>query len=161
MWKGVWNDLGNPDFSSKSTMTWNYLNSHPKTNVVFWSWCGEFFSASSANVDMYLSLMDSFEVDYHQVVFVSMTGHLDGTGLSGNLNQWNNQIRAYCRAHDKVLFDFADIESYDPDGNEYLSRGADNGCNYDNWQHNWARAGRTNMMKGWTGVSAVQRKPDR
>ena len=31
----------------------------------------------------------------------------------------NNQIRAYCNAHDKILFDFADIESYDPDGNYY------------------------------------------
>jgi hypothetical protein len=45
-----------------------------------------------------------------------MTGHLDGTGLDGNLYRGNNQIRDYCLANDKVLFDFADIESWDPGG---------------------------------------------
>ena len=45
-----------------------------------------------------------------------MTGHLDGGGTAGNLNVRNNQIRNYCIANDKILFDFADIESYKPNG---------------------------------------------
>jgi hypothetical protein len=56
------------------------------------------------------------ETDYPQVAFVYMTGHLDGIGISGNLNQRNNQIRQFCRAHNKVLYDFADIESMIPMG---------------------------------------------
>ena len=48
-----------------------------------------------------------------------MTGHLDGTGPSGNLYARNDQIRDYCVANGKVLFDFADIESWDPGGVYY------------------------------------------
>ena len=60
--------------------------------------------------------------------------------MDGNLNVRNNQIRAYCAANNKVLFDFADIESYDPDGNYYLDLGANDGCYYwiESVQHNWA-----------------------
>ena len=43
-----------------------------------------------------------------------MTGRLDGTGLNGTVNLRNEQIRNYARKHNKILFDFADIESYDP-----------------------------------------------
>jgi len=63
------------------------------------------------------------ENDFPGVLFIYMTGHLDGTGPSGNLYQRNNQIRAYCSANDKILFDFADIESYDPDGTYYPDEG--------------------------------------
>ena len=35
---------------------------------------------------------------------------------SGNVNQRNEQIRNYARNNNKILFDFADIESFDPDG---------------------------------------------
>jgi len=55
-----------------------------------------------------------------------MTGHLDGSGPTGNLYTRNNQIRDYARNNGKVLFDFADIESYDPAGNTYPD--ADDGC---------------------------------
>jgi hypothetical protein len=72
-----------------------------------------------------------------------MTGHLDGTGVEGNLHRRNEQIRAFCRADDKLLFDFADIESYDPDGAFYLDRGANDNCDYReggatrNWAQGW------------------------
>jgi len=71
-----------------------------------------------------------------------MTGHLDGTGEDGNLHQRNNQIRNYCLANNKVLFDFADTESYDPDGNYFLDRGANDGCYYSggNWADKWCGA---------------------
>ena len=60
-----------------------------------------------------------------------MTGHLDGSGSAGNLNLRNQQIRDYCLANNKILFDFADIESYNPDGAGFLDRFATDGCNYD------------------------------
>jgi hypothetical protein len=75
-----------------------------------------------------------------------MTGHLDGTGKNGNLTIRNNQIREYCRTHGKIIFDFADIESYDPDGSFYLDLGADDGCFYNtgsgrrNWAEDWCAA---------------------
>jgi len=111
-------------------------------NVVIWSWCGQVSDADQAYIDSYLSKMAQLEVEYPDVVFVYMTGHLDGTGEAGNLNVRNNQIRDYCVANDKVLFDFAEIESYDPDGSYFLDQGADDACDYDggNWAEEWCAA---------------------
>jgi len=83
--------------------------------------------------------MNQLEIDYPDVTFIYMTGHLDGTGESGNLHIRNNQIRQYCLANNKILFDFADIESYDPDGNYFLDLNADDNCDYDggNWAQEW------------------------
>lgn len=70
-----------------------------------------------------------------------MTGHLDGTGEQGNLNKRNNQIRNYCSQNNKILlFNFANIESYDPSGNYFLDKNVDDECNHteDGAQRNWA-----------------------
>jgi len=94
-------------------------------------------------------LMDGLEQAYPEVVFVYMTGHLEGNGVEGNLHARNEQVRAYCRSNDKVLYDFADIESYDPDGDtDYLALYGTDGCEYDtngdgdpwedgNWAEEW------------------------
>ncbi len=141
-------DLGNPDFSTWATLTSTYLNNpaNRDVNVVMWSWCGEVGWASEANINTYLSLMDGLEQKYGNVTFVYMTGHLDGTGVTGNLNQRNNQIRDWCRSHNRVLYDFADIESYDPDGNGYLALGANDACDYNGG--NWAQAWQNSHVKG-------------
>jgi len=83
--------------------------------------------------------MNQLETEYPSVIFVYMTGHLDGSGVSGNLHVRNNQIRTYCNVNNKMLFDFADIESYDPDGGYFLPFGADDGCYYNEWANNWAQ----------------------
>jgi hypothetical protein len=138
-------DLGNPDFTAWEAATRTYLNANTGVNVVVWSWCGQVSSASVANIDTYLSLMDGLESDYPGVTFVYMTGHLDGTGLDGNLHLRNEQIRAWCRSNNKVLFDFADIESYDPDGAWFGDMNANDACQYDSdgdssLDSNWAAA---------------------
>jgi hypothetical protein len=113
-------DLGNPDRVTWEALTRAYLNSTGgNRNVVMWSWCGQVSSASEADINTYLTLMSGLERDYPNVQFVYMTGHLDGSGPAGTLYQRNNQIRDFVRANNKILFDFADIESYDPDGNYY------------------------------------------
>ena len=139
-------DLGNPDFTQWEVETRNYLASNTDVNVIIWSWCGELSYATEDNVNTYLGLMSQLEKDFPGVTFVYMTGHLDGTGVSGNLNIRNDQIRDFCKANNKFLFDFADIESYDPDGNYYLDKNANDGCYYDsdnngsldaNWAVDW------------------------
>jgi len=134
-------DLGNPDRSLWATATRNLLNRAGgcNRNVVMWSWCGQVSGATQQDIQLYLNLMSQLEQDFPNVTFIYMTGHLDGTGVAGNLNQRNEQIRAYCQANSKILFDFADIESYDPDGAYFLDRGANDGCNYSggNWASQW------------------------
>jgi hypothetical protein len=142
-------DLGNPDRTSWATATRNYLNAHPEVNVIMWSWCGQVSDASASDITTYLNLMSGLENDYPGVKFVYMTGHLDGSGTSGNLNQRNKQIRAYCQANNKILFDFADIESYDPSGaTNFMVLNADDGCNYSggNWASQWIAAHPTDPL---------------
>jgi hypothetical protein len=57
---------------------------------------------------------------------------LAGSGPNGALYQRNNQIRNYVRANNKILFDFADIESYAPDGTYYPNES--DACN---WCSSW------------------------
>jgi len=135
-------DLGNPNRVEWSQRTRDMLDERGDyVNIVIWSWCGQVSGASEEDIDLYLNLMQELEKDYPGVVFIYMTGHLDGSGETGNLHQRNEQIREFCKANNKVLYDFADIERYDPDGNDFLSRNADDGCNYiDNGiKNNWAK----------------------
>ena len=112
-------DLGHLGDISWVSPTRAYLDSHSECNVVMWSWCGGASDNTETGINTYLNAMAALESDYPTVTFVYMTGHLDGTGPSGNLYLRNNQIRDYCINNDKILFDFADIESYDPDGTWY------------------------------------------
>lgn len=136
----VYGDLGYDGSLDWMYMTREQLNRPDNDrNVVMWSWCGGMSEMSEAGLTIYTNAMADLERDYPGVLFIYMTGHLDGSGESGNLNVRNNQLRAYCTAQNKILFDFADIESYDPDGDYFLNRGADDGCNYNggNWAEEW------------------------
>ena len=133
-------DLGNPDRYTWEARTRAMLDDPDNDrNLVVWSWCGQ-ADTSEANMQIYLDLMSDLVADYPEVTFVYMTGHLNGSGEEGNLHQRNNQIREHVAATGGILFDFADIESYDPDGNGYLHLYADDECYYwiDGVRHNWA-----------------------
>ncbi len=161
-------DLGNPDRITWAQATRDYLNNSDNNNinVVIWSWCGEVSSADSNDIVTYLNLMSNLEIDYPKVVFVYMTGHLDGTGLYGNLNKRNEQIRKYCKNNNKVLYDFADIESYDLEGNFYMDKLANDACDYDSdgdlvRDKNWATDWQDSHVEGvdWFNCGAAHSKP--
>ncbi len=144
----VYGDLGNPDRTTWAELTRTYLNDSQNSdvNVVMWSWCGEVSSASVEDINTYLDLMAELESDFPNVKFVYMTGHLDGSGLEGNLHLRNQQIRDYCSVNNKILFDFEDIESYDPDGKYFGDKYPTDNCDYDsdgngsqdaNWAVEW------------------------
>lgn len=101
-------------------------------NLVVWSWCGGVSDNTEEGINAYLIAMSALERAYPNVKFVYMTGHLDGTGPAGNLFLRNNQIRRSCIYHGDLLFDFADIESYDPSGVAYL-----NGTDACEWCTTW------------------------
>ena len=144
-------DLGNPDRSAWATATRNYLDnpSNSEINVIMWSWCGQADTPIS-NIDVYLNLMENLIADYPDVSFVFMTGHLTGSGEDGQLNIANEHIRNHCRTNNRILYDFADIESYDPNGLiNYMELQANDNCDYDsddngsrdrNWAVDWQNA---------------------
>jgi hypothetical protein len=111
-------------------------------DISMWAWCGQLSSASESYVNDYLSAMAKLESEYPNVKFVYFTGHLDASGPTGTLHQNNERIRNYCRANHKILFDFADIERYNPDGEDFLDKGTDDYCNYSggNWADQWITA---------------------
>jgi len=120
---------------------------HPDVNVIIWSWCGQASGRTEQGmIDTYLAPMTQLEVAYPGITFIYMTGHADGFGESGNLHLRNQQIRDYCVQNDKVLFDFYDIELYNPDGNYFGDKLVNDECDYDsdnngsrdaNWATEW------------------------
>jgi hypothetical protein len=143
-------DLGAPDRSAWSAATRQLLNRSGgcDRNVVLWSWCGQ-VGGTEAEIQSYLDQMAALERDFPAVRFVYMTGHLDGSGTGGSVHKRNEQIRSFCRTGGKVLFDFADIESWDPEGKtHYLPMGADDGCNYSggNWAKQWVDSHSTHQL---------------
>jgi len=158
-------DLGSPNRTAWAAATRSYLDLHPEINVVMWSWCGQ-ADTTPENINLYLTAMESLEDDYPEVDFVYMTGHLMGTGLQGNLHLRNEQIRQFCRANGKILYDFEDIESYDPDGAYYGDKYADDACNYDSNgdrtnDANWAAAWQNSHAEGvdWYECEAAHTEP--
>ncbi len=147
--------------------TRSYLNagSHAQVNVVMWSWCGQVDGKYAAGrlFSEYLTPMSELEQEYPHVTFIYMTGHVDHADDSNN-KAANQIIRDYCRTYNKVLFDFADIESYDPDGIyypfpqdscDYYS--ARNGTRLGNWATEWQ--GRHVVGVDWYNSSAAHSQP--
>jgi hypothetical protein len=86
--------------------------------VFMWSWCGEQSDNSIATVQNYLNMMNQLEGEYPDVFFVYMTGHTDKWSQA-TLKRNNDIVRNYVLNNGKLLYDFADIESYLPDGTPY------------------------------------------
>ncbi|MEW6511071.1 MAG: T9SS type A sorting domain-containing protein [Bacteroidota bacterium] len=156
-------DLGAPDLRTWEARTRQILNDPANNrNVIMWAWCGELYELSAESVDVYLNLMNALERDFPSVKFVYMTGHLDGLGEGANTNQRNTQIRAFCNANGKILYDFADIESFDPDGvTNFMKLYADDNCDYTdslrmhyagNWAQQWIQSHPSSILTSIAGT---------
>jgi hypothetical protein len=144
------------------TETQLYLDDplHSDVNVIIWSWCGQVSGHTEQSmIDSYLAPMTQLELDYPNVTFVYMTGHADGTGETGNLHLRNQQIRDYCIANDKVLYDFYDIECYDPDGTYFGDQYVSDDCSYTGG--NWAIEWQNSHVEGvdWYSCGAAHTQP--
>lgn len=145
-------DLGSPNRTAWSEDTRNFLNDadNGKFNVVMWSWCGQVGTTEETLLETYLQPMAQLEEDFSDVMFVYMTGHLNGRGIESNrVYDRNQQIRRFCKDGGRILFDFADIESYTPAGLDVRALQANDGCEYDydgdgerdaNWANDWCEA---------------------
>jgi len=106
-------------------------------NVVLWSWC----SINGHDAQRYVDNMEKLVAEYPDVIFPFMTGHSEGTGEEtavGTIHYNNQLIRAHCAEHGRWLFDFADIEAYDPDGDYFWDQAMYDNLNYGTEGGNWA-----------------------
>ena len=118
-------------------------SNNPEINVIMWAWCGQLGWYTTDEVfNSYLHEMSRLEAEYPGITFVYMTGHSEGSGLEGTLHQNNQTIRSYCTTNKKVLYDFYDIECYDPDGHYFGDKYVSDDCSYDggNWAQEWQNA---------------------
>lgn len=122
-------------------------------NVIMWSWCGQVNGkyVNNSLFNEYIIPMSQLETSYPDVTFVYMTGHVDHWDDANN-KAANQIIRKYCIANNKVLYDFADIESHDPNGT-YYPFPHDN-CDYyasltgthlGNWAEEWQNSHTVNI----------------
>jgi len=145
------------------TTTETYLSQHPECNVIIWAWCQIY----EQDIDKYLSDMEVLIAEYgsggtanrkNPVTFVFMTSH---TWPWGDQSKWvyeaNQKIKKHCELNDRWLYDFYDLECWDPDEN-YFGDGNPDGtfsgihrlrwdCSYDkyddtrgNWGIEWMNA---------------------
>ncbi len=117
------------------------LPANAHINVIMWSWC----SIDGHNAQLYVDNMEILVSEYPEVDFVFMTGHAQGQGedMTPDRVHYNNQlIRQHCADHGRILFDFADIEAYDPDGTYFWDLAMWDNLNYSggNWAVEWIAA---------------------
>ncbi|MBM4024189.1 MAG: LamG domain-containing protein [Planctomycetes bacterium] len=90
-------------------MKFCYIDWQPTTNV-------------QRQWDEYRTVMEALAADYPHVTFVWWTTALNSTGDAGDvMERFNHLVREYCVRNGKVLFDLADIESHDLQGNPCYS----------------------------------------
>ncbi len=138
---------------------------HADVNVVIWSWCGQVDDKYAAGTleSEYLTPMAQLEADYPYVDFIYMTGHVDIWDDADN-KAANGMIRDFCGENDKILYDFANIERYDPDG-AYFEYANDN-CDYydgpgETYLGNWATEWQDTHIEGtdWYNCGSAHSQP--
>jgi hypothetical protein len=101
--------------------TESVLNNNKTINVSMWSWCCQLNYYKEKKLDDYIESMAELEKKFQNVTFVYMTGNAQSWNGHHEYkkDEWgynrhilNEKIREYCRKNGKVLFDFADIESW-------------------------------------------------
>ncbi|MBN1779705.1 hypothetical protein JW948_01140 [bacterium] len=161
-------DLGSETAWSPATRTYLLDPANAEVNVVMWSWCNIY----GHNIPNYLDSMEVLIGEFGPggtrildesrsvpVTFVFMTGH---TNMETSQNEWTfnaaKQIRQHCLTYGRVLYDFFDIESYDPD-DVYFGDGEANAVDYgtynglhhldDDCSYDLAEGGRGNWAIEW------------
>jgi hypothetical protein len=125
-------------------------------NVIMWSWC----SINGHNAQRYVDNMEILVSEYPDVDFVFMTGHAEGQGEDMTVDHvhYNNQlIRQHCADHGRILFDFADIEAYDPDDTYFWDLDMYDNLNYTggNWAVEWIAANQGSELEQLTTGQGV------
>ena len=128
-----------PWVTATRTLLDNDANAH--VNVIVWSWC----SIDGHDAQRYVDNMEILVSEYPDVLFVFMTGHAQGQSedLAVNSVHYNNElIRAHCEANDRWLYDFADVEACNPDGEYFWDLEMQDNLSYDggNWAVEWCAA---------------------
>jgi len=124
-------DIQNPEWSIENNalkFTWihsylpdysTYVSRLADANYSMFTWCGEGTADTwEQTFNDYITIMENLEQQHPDTTFIYTTMNAEANcwqnqGL--NRHNFNERIRQYVRDNDKILFDFADIESYGSD----------------------------------------------
>ena len=112
-------DRGNPGWAEKITDIVDFTADHVNDYDVFsMKFC---FIDQDADWPTYRDAMEQLESDYPTKTFVwwtmpIMTEDASSADDAALRHAFNVNVRNWCAAHDKILFDIADIECYNPSG---------------------------------------------
>ena len=129
-----WNSL---DFENATwvQITRDYLDDAANSgiNVVMWAWSSKFYLCDATQ---YLNDMETLISEYGEggsknrpvpVTFIFQTACGQSSPSRNQIvYEQNEEIRDWCKSHNRILYDFNDIECYNPDG-EYFGDGDANG----------------------------------
>lgn len=89
------------------------LNDNPTINISMFMWCIDLNTWTAEQVEEYFDSIEVLEAEFPDVTFIYSTGQAQA-GQETGYNRWlrHEQIRAYCLANEKVLFDFGDLEAW-------------------------------------------------
>lgn len=120
-WENLTNDFVNglvPAYvNSKDALSYqfSYLNIMSGDNIADPQ--EGFFAANPGSPGRYdISDVEAVEAQYPNKIFIFWTTSLARSIGTIEGQQFNDQMRAYAINNQKILFDFADIESHDPNG---------------------------------------------
>ena len=107
--------------SAGMNLTRDVLNHNPQINASGFAWCTQLSSATEEYVQGYLDSMTKLEQEFPDVTFIYMTSNARSEGAAENRSLRNAQIRNYCIANNKVLFDFEELDCswFNPDTQEW------------------------------------------
>jgi hypothetical protein len=108
-----WHNRGNPGWKEKVNQFVAWVADHINEYDVFqMKFC---YIDNAAQWTYYRDAMLNLEATYPGKIFVWWTMPIKTTG-NANCDAFNTQIRNYCVANGKPLYDIAAIESHDPSG---------------------------------------------
>lgn len=156
---------GNPGWSQKFTMFDGAVRllgwSAPVVQVVMDKLC---YIDQDASAAAYLASMSALESDYPGTILVYTTMPLQ-SGVGANwanilATNYNRAVRTHCAGGGRLLYDLADIECHDPDGNPVTF--TDSGVTYERLYSGYTSdgghlnaTGARRAALGWYAVAAA------
>ena len=108
-----WHNRGNPGWKEKVDQFVSWVADNITDYDVFqMKFC---YIDTAAQWSYYRDAMLELEVTYPDKIFVWWTMPITTTG-NDNRDAFNSQVRNFCAANGKPLYDIADIESHNPSG---------------------------------------------
>ena len=159
---------GNPGWQSKFTIFENSVEISgwhaPAVDVAMDKLC---YIDQDADAAVYVNLMAALEAQYPQTVFVYITMPLTTSSDYDNVlrNVYNAAVRQHCGANSRLLYDLADMEAHDPNGNPatftYQGQTYQRLCSgYTSDGGHLNTPGRQRIALGWYATAAAIVGPD-